>query len=294
MRISRACVLVFLLSGCLSPANGQQERRESNQQAHNADGRPCPPPLVCTPASSGVSQQATNTNSAPAEKKPQSIRQKIWRNILKAFAPELWVNWALAIFAAWAVFVGLRTLKAVVTQAIANTISANAAKTSADAAVETIKTMKDTAERQLRAYVLVTTAQIHRDANFRYKLSVKIKIKNFGATPAYDLTNWMGVDFISWPLPADLGKPENPNENRSTSILGPGDTTELGGPMQSLLVPELEAKIRHGESTIVVWGEIRYRDAFNIQRVTNFRTFCIGENINDGRFAPHDQGNDAT
>src|SRR5258706_1884212 len=146
-------LLLALMSGChSSPANGQQQRSESHQQAQNADSGPCPPPLVCTPVSSGVGQPPTKTHNGPAENKPQSVRQKIWQNVLKAFAPELWVNWALAVFAALAAFLALRTLKAIVVQARANNISANAA-------TETVRIMHNTADRQLRAYVFPISAQ---------------------------------------------------------------------------------------------------------------------------------------
>jgi hypothetical protein len=53
--------------------------------------------------------------------------------------------------------------------------------------------------------------------------------------------------------------------------VGPGSETNLLFVAERLLTPEEEAKIREGIVNIYVFGEIRYRDIFNIQHVTNFR-----------------------
>jgi hypothetical protein len=73
-------------------------------------------------------------------------------------------------------------------QASATVAIAEAAKSSAGAAERTVKTMEDTAERQLRAYVYVANASI-LEANSEYRPNIRIKFKNFGRTPAYEVRN---------------------------------------------------------------------------------------------------------
>jgi len=287
--VAKRCTAILLLVLSVSGLAAQQSEGPAPSTGESKSNPPAKKP--------DQKPEASQPNTAPPEEPPTSTQAPM-SDTVAANTPEKtekktspdWLVW----FTGALVLVGACQLIAMLVQAKWMRRTVGVAQDSADAANATVKTMQDTAERELRAYVLATTGQRHRDATRKDASSVKIVIKNFGATPAYELTNWMGVDIFRWPLPTDLGTPENTDRNRSMSILGPGDTSELGGPLNTLLTAEQEAQIRRGEYAMVLWGEIKYRDAFNIRRVTRFRYFCIGELIVDGRFAPHDEGNEAT
>jgi len=121
---------------------------------------------------------------------------------------------------------------------------------------------KDTAESELRAYVIPTKGDV-RNFGTSAPLEASIRIRNAGQTPAYRITTSidlrLGEDFT--PQPVDL----------SPDVLGPGSETNLLFVASRLLTPEEESKIKEGNLTIYVFGEIRYRDIFRIEHVTKYR-----------------------
>lgn len=54
------------------------------------------------------------------------------------------------------------------------------------------------------------------------------------------------------------------------------------------------AAVQRGSGAIYAFGEIRYRDAFDVQRRTRFRHMCWGEGVPAGHMSPCPDGNEAT
>ncbi len=76
---------------------------------------------------------------------------------------------------------------------------------------------ENTAERQLRAYILHNNDEEMEHNGGRIKVTVRIK--NFGQTPAHKLRSWLFIGFYKFPLDAPLDTPDYANGSLST--LGP-------------------------------------------------------------------------
>lgn len=150
--------------------------------------------------------------------------------------------------------------------------SANAATKAADAAERTVNTMKDIAERQLRAYVSVATAEIH-DLAAGLTPRAHLVIRNSGQTPAYHLIGIYGMAMeVSWDA---LTPPSSdPIDVTATSLAAGAPTNQFISAPRPLKDGEREALI-DGSKTLWVYGEMRYRDTFNVERITEYR-FQVG------------------
>jgi hypothetical protein len=170
--------------------------------------------------------------------------------------------------------------------------AADARKSGADAAVVAVGTLKaievqatlmqsqetllrDTAQRQLRAYICVDAAMLKfTGTGDNESFEVQVDIKNSGQTPAYDLHLWAHVWVEQYPLKVDL--PEPPQDFRmSSSIIAPGGKTIMvSGPGQSIHAPIVT--LGNPSRTVYAYGKICYRDAFGKNRTTRYRFFYGG------------------
>lgn len=163
------------------------------------------------------------------------------------------------------------------------------------AALRTVHTMRDTAKRELRAYVNYDTGRISGTLGIEGETSlVRIQIKNFGQTPAYRLRARNAVARLPWP-------PEEesfilPDEPNSFGVLGPTHhfTMVRRLPDPAFPIGTLEL-LRRGEVAIFVYGEIEYEDAFGNPHTTTFRVMHGGPigTRTDGVLSAHERGNDA-
>lgn len=164
-----------------------------------------------------------------------------------------------------------------------------AAKAS-DAATKAVEITRDTAERQLRAYVGVDSAI--KVANREGPgFAVNVIIKNNGQTPAYDFTQWANVALEPMPLP----KPFSIycRERGSVGILQPQGQTLATPIFTREMLPLEEQSIRNNAKAIYVYGEIDYRDAFGAQHHVTFRLRCNGPGLRLGLFKPDGEGNES-
>lgn len=145
-------------------------------------------------------------------------------------------------------------------------------------------------ERQLRAYVMIDTVDIE-NVSLGGNPEATLNIKNFGQTPATDLTCWATMGFSTFPLTGPLPTrrailPQRPLAPTGTSIVRTG----INRPLNAATV----AAIAAGSHAIYVTGEIRYRDAFDKPRETDFRLFCTRDMAADGTMASYENGNRIT
>jgi hypothetical protein len=170
--------------------------------------------------------------------------------------------------------------------------AANSSEQSARAAHRAAAIMDQTAERQLRAYVVVTHAKV---TNFEGMPEFYLEYQNAGQTPAYDLVARVAVHLADWPLteipPLDM------EGIASSVILGPslhGHTTI--NPDRALPEPDLAA-IRSGGKAVYFHGLITYRDSFGTNRETRFRYQICGQQFSigsKGDITVSPEGNTAT
>ena len=165
-------------------------------------------------------------------------------------------------------------------------------RTQAQQLQQTNEVMKDTAQRQLRAYVCISSGIIEFSRGRDVPI-VKVNYKNCGQTPAYDVRSWIHIWITDDPLKEILPVPPE-DYMTSVSIIPPGGfhfmVIEKDPPIPSNVLH----LIGTSQGTVYIYGEIRYRDAFNIERFTRYRLIYGGSEENHGgHLKPHTDGNDA-
>lgn len=143
-----------------------------------------------------------------------------------------------------------------------------------------------TAERQLRAYVFVTSCKME---TFEVGKSVacKIKIKNTGQTPAYDTVIFSAIEYRMLPLTNSLviEKPDT----FSKATLGPGHEVQAVAEFpNSPLTTVQHDGIVSDRAIIFVHGRIEYRTAFSKHPCfSNFRYFFSSDCARRGNGSMH-------
>jgi hypothetical protein len=184
--------------------------------------------------------------------------------------------------------------------AVAAKESADTAKTQAEVARGTLKTMQDTAERQLRAYVFVERAQIVNLIDGIGRPEAHVVIKNYGQTPAYELVNIIGLAIDEYPTPPTLNLTVNEDElvgGKAAMALGPGcESFSIAAPSTAPPVPpEVRAEFFNGTRIAFVYGKVRYKDVFGTERWTEYRLMIGGAaGVRGNQLVGCDEGNEAT
>jgi len=142
------------------------------------------------------------------------------------------------------------------------------AERGANAAFDAVRVTENTAQKQLRAYVLVKrTGFAHDPTTGRYLLYADVY--NDGQTPAYNLRMTAGIRLM--PEQKEQGlTPHEPME-KSDSTVGPRSHVTVVTPAPtSQEWEQIGARIENG-SILYLIGRITYRDVFERDQFTNFR-----------------------
>jgi hypothetical protein len=151
-----------------------------------------------------------------------------------------------------------------------------------------------TAERQLRAYVMVphvTIKNIKRHDGIVDQFFVFITVKNFGQTPATYCTYWVELSAHEFLLKTPLKKPDSA-KNSGIGIIAPGDKFTI-----RTEIPLLSdgGEIHNGRYALYVYGKFNYNDAFGGKQTTDFCFMRNGESwTSDGEMEVCEKGNEAT
>jgi hypothetical protein len=148
---------------------------------------------------------------------------------------------------------------------------------------QSIRLAKDTARRQLRAYIGIRSADIQRIEGIQPKLSCKLEAFNSGQTPAYAL-----VSKISF----DLEEKGEPKKLAGVATVGAQTPTFI-----DVYSPEMEGaiikQVMIGVRPMRLWGRIDYKDAFGAPQYVTLRLEI--QRLGSGwRVAPADDGNEST
>ena len=132
------------------------------------------------------------------------------------------------------------------------------------AAFRSNRIARESAERQLRAYVGVFRTTI--DWSVVGAPRATIHIRNDGQTPAYNLTHWMAIGLSD---KADL-KNLHPPTKLSKSDLGPNVPMSIA--QTKPLTQQQITALQTGQLRLFVWGMVNYNDAFGqIDRWVKYR-----------------------
>lgn len=139
----------------------------------------------------------------------------------------------------------------------------------------TVQITSESDEHQLRAYVLPlhTGAIISADATGRVRITVDVKIKNSGKTPASKLKYWAAAGIRNYPHADFADNPEPVAEAflapdgifANRFILGPYDQSAI-------------KDITDSKTAIYAFGKAEY-ETFGLKRFTSFRVVCVGDNV---------------
>jgi hypothetical protein len=175
----------------------------------------------------------------------------------------------------------------------AATESAIAAKSGADAATATLKLMKRTAHRELRARVFVEGATlVGKPAPGGF--AIEFTIRNFGKVPAYGCTHSAALVLRNEPcgeseLPVAVKTGQEP-----IVVLPPGGEIKVLKSLPAGIFENAQhTRVMQGAMALYVYGEIRYIDGFQIKRHSTFRMKCCGADYGLGRFSFCERGNKA-
>jgi hypothetical protein len=159
-----------------------------------------------------------------------------------------------------------------------------------------VATARDTAERQLRAYLQVTPDQNSVVwINTVHIPACRVFVKNAGQTPAYEVQADGAINPAPFPLREPLSEFLSPEEQfRLVIHPGEGHTINFIGD-RLLTEDEVDRLVPGKDLRLYLYGQVRYKDAFGKDRYTRFR-MSTGSEVRDdqSRFGYCDQGNEAT
>lgn len=282
-RVALGGCLAAILLASLSLGHAQEPpaQSEAPQAAPDQQQPSQPAPAAIPSAQEQEASPKQQTLCDKAEDGPQSDLCEQWR---MANAAEQQVDWLRRQFSAslWEIGALAFTLLATAAAAIAAFIAARAAN-------RAVKVTVDTAERQLRAYLLPEKVSFIDPDDTR--LAVQVAFKNTGQTPAAKVrhTTHCGVGTMDT---AEERFELNEIPDRSAGSVGPGQVISslFRQPDGNDFVLH-SAAIFDDKAVFYVWGKVIYTDAFDQEQVTCFR-FRYSP-IQDSFVVCH-RGNDAT
>jgi hypothetical protein len=159
------------------------------------------------------------------------------------------------------------------------------------ATLRSLRLARDTARRQLRAYVFPMYAHI-RDVRAS-RPTFAVDIKNFGQTPAYGLRMKTAIQSGNYPLDKKL-VPEVESSIATTQLAPQASLFDDIALNHALSANEIVA-LSEGRTAIYLFGEIEYFDTYKKKHWTTFRMLLGGPDgiPTHGRLFYHGEGNDA-
>jgi hypothetical protein len=286
-------ILAMLLTVAQIPAQPAEQQPDNDTVKQSSPASPQNAPDT----------DASKQNSEPLEPaKPQTVRITELPPVLVDHEK---IDWQLWLFNGLLVIVGFlqvlllkKTLTTINRQA---DIADNQKTLMEQAGQQTeriIAQMKDTAQRELRAYMGISKIYLNLDVPSLPKANVEIK--NFGETPAYKVHQWVGIMPHAHPLTVPLIKSPDAQKGSSAVVQSGVPQSQIVG-----LKKQLPLDITFGPAgvTLYVYGEITYEDIFGVERHTKFQFIYGGpeppvvlrdaNGILQGAMSPDMSGNEA-
>jgi hypothetical protein len=128
--------------------------------------------------------------------------------------------------------------------------------------------LKDTAQRQLRAYVCVSSVLLKfPKPNVP---EIQVCLKNSGQTPAYNVRGWIHMWIEEYPLRIVLPQPPA-DFQKSRQVMGPDCACTFVNVKDPPISVQSLPLLGTTKGTIFGYGEVQYKDAFDIERYTKYR-----------------------
>ena len=243
------CLTILTISFALAvPAMAAQNEPSSNKETSSSQGKPYSPPPIAIVSSQ---QSPSSENQKRCEDKTQG-----WHKFVTF--PEGVTAWAVIL-----------TLGAIIWQACESRTAAQFASESADAFM-----------RSERAWVIATP----EDSSYEIKSTVVgtsqgngviFSVRNAGKGIARIDSVGLNYRLLTeqeWNVVSENPILEVPMVSYNGRILVPTDSFPVGIPLQpnAILMADDVRTIEFGDRIPFAWGVIRYRDAFDNERLTRF------------------------
>jgi len=160
------------------------------------------------------------------------------------------------------------------------------------ALIATVFVMRRTAERQLRAYIMVDTARID-NLKVGEKPVAHLTFKNSGQTPAREVSHWCAMGFDTFPHRIPIKSVDEDEEFNPRPLAPQGVIHTRTDERRALNQATMDA-IVEGTYAVYVVGQIRYFDAFGVRRETDFMLYAGGPIGVGGDLAGYKTGNRIT
>jgi hypothetical protein len=239
-------------------SNSPEKHGDANDQRSDSHV-----PIVSHSGNASVEEPKAEKSHTDTYNEVQLVIEKItfvinWFRTHWPGKPEVWIAWGtwLAVIAA-SIYAGIAAYQ--------------------------LCTMKDTEQRQLRAYLLADGGRVEFSKDGSY--TVYVQFKNSGQTPAYTVVHWLTAE-----IQDDIADPFHElfeSHKIKWRKTGP-ENVDLGSGQSMCIMlkgTSVTPSIPLGKA-IYVWGDVKYKDVF--QRECQFDAFLLKstERLDAGRVLP--------
>lgn len=140
-------------------------------------------------------------------------------------------------------------------------------------AQESVRVTRTVGEQSTRAYVAIAIdglkvgGKANQNNPVEVAIELRLRLTNYGASPAYDAVVHNQLDFVGWPDTRAFSQIAITNSD-DIGILMPGESNEIRLGFKLTYDPNLGINDQH---RFVLCGKLLYRDAFNKHRFTKLR-----------------------
>jgi hypothetical protein len=271
----------------VSNDSGGQPRTRETQPKPQADNHP----LNLDTIEREIERIARALEAAIKTPKPADETERAQRDLIAQEGMAHWAKWmfwaslASVLLTLVGVFLIWRTLIHTRSAAKAAADAVIEARLATQAANKAIEITAENAERELRAYVDISSAEITdriNGADWEEINSLQIALKNFGQTPAYDLRCWTLASLRDLP-------PREPFEEGELIMFGNVGPSVLTFPRVKVTVrADQVGAVMQRAKGIFYWGFVSYRDAFNRTRTLKFKFLSTGQSYAAKKFQPYE------
>lgn len=278
LRSYRLLIAAAIGLAILNPINERAYAQDGTKQSQPKAEQNLaqPKPVDLTPIQKGIEGVAGAIQSLKDKPESAEERDRANRDLKAQEDMALWAKWMFYASCA-SLVVGVGGLIVVFRTLRHSEASTNAALAGLDQTGQSIELNKQTAERQLRAYVSAFPHFIH-SFSVDGRPTGKFIIKNVGVTPANGVNHRGDVIVVPEPLPDGYRLPRLNDNTTAPAVLFPNMPLE-GSVVARTAITEADiVKIRNGTARIYIHGELYYTDAFSPEeRVTKFCAFVAAD-----------------
>jgi hypothetical protein len=189
---------------------------------------------------------------------------------------DWWLTWftgGLVIVGGLQLFLFLWQLRLIRDSLVDAKHAADAARQSADAANDSVRLAKETAQKELRAYINYDSARMENWNSSRP--IVRAVFKNFGDTPAYAVTYEIALLVGDGTLEKNFPK-DAIYSKKSLGVVGPNTPITMSMGLDDARIAQIKKLVEGKGGIVFVSGRIDYDDCFRRER--RWTTFRLAYN----------------